>query len=164
MECKEIYDPVGSFKIDSNGHVHVKAMILLPLELKDGNYQNLVVNKTNPINISNYGYNGFLIVIECVGKPNSLKKEAASDLLVLDFTIKKDEGLDFTNGKKIRLLVLHNNDYVVDPVDPGLVPCMKTYMRMAEYDPESNFDNHPNLPCVVPYGPLKSGESILPGS
>lgn len=165
MECKRIYDPIGSFYTDNNGNTHVQAMVLLPLELRDGNYHRLVVNKTNPINISDYGYNGFLIVIECVGKPDSLKNEAASDLVALDFTIKKEEGLDFTKGKKIKLFVLHNNEFLAKPEDyPELVPCMKTLMRMDGYDPESNFDDHPSLPCVIPFGPLKTGESILPGS
>nr|WP_299344198.1 hypothetical protein [Allomuricauda sp.] len=164
MECKRVYDPVGSFIVDSKGNVHVNAILLLPLDLSNGRYQKLVVNKSKPINISDeYGHYGFLFIIECLGKPDSLKEEAVSDFLELDFTVKKEEIPNFPNGRFIRLIVIHNNEYMADPDnDHELVPCAKAYMKKVGFDPESSFDKHPDLPCVIPYGPQKSGESILP--
>lgn len=167
MECKRVYDPVGSFVVDYNGNAHVKAILLLPLELRDGRYHKIVVNKSNPINISDNdnGYYGFLIVIECVGKQDSLRDKAVSDFLELDFTVKNEEIPDFPKGRFIRLIILHDNEYMANPDnDTKLVPCAKTYMKKVGYDPDSNFDNQPDIPCLTPYGPKKSGDSILPGA
>ena len=165
MECKKVYDPVGSFVVDGNGNVHVKAMLLLPLDVKNGRYQKLVVKKSNPINISADGYYGFLIVIECEGKPDSLRDETVSDFLSLDFTVKSEEIPDFPKGRFIRLVILHDNEFMANPDnDSNLVPCATSYMKEVGYDPEANFDNQPDIPCLTPYGPKTSGDSILPGA
>lgn len=165
MECKRVYDPVGTFYVDNNGNVHVKAVLLLPLEFSDGRYKKIIVNKSHPINVSSDEHCGILIVIECVGKPYSLREEAVSDYVELEFTVKEEELPKFPKGRFLRLIVLHNNEYLANPdYDTDLVPCVKTYMKQVGYDPESSFDNRPDIPCVVPYGPKTSGESILPDS
>ncbi|MEO0571711.1 MAG: hypothetical protein AAF039_08400 [Bacteroidota bacterium] len=164
MDCKRVYDPVGYFSTDGNGNAFVKAMVLLPHLEINGRYQKLTVNKSEAFNISNQGYYGFLIVIECVGQPGSLKEEAISDFLELEFTIKNEEIPDFPNGKLLRLIVVHSNEFMADPEnDYELIPCAKKYMEKVGFDLESKFDEQPDLPCIVPYGPKKLGESILPG-
>ncbi|HDZ03417.1 hypothetical protein LCGC14_0785700 [marine sediment metagenome] len=161
MRCKKVYDVVGDFVVYPQGYAIVKAAILLPYITENGKQKSLSPEICNQIVMSSGGFNAILLVMKCGRNNSSLRNEEVKHYFPFELTIKK-EALDFTNGKKLRVMVVHDNKWCEDP-DPDIIECTKNFVKQAMYLEGWNFDSRKCGDWIIFHGPKRSGGSVLVG-
>ncbi|MFS4467128.1 hypothetical protein [Maribacter sp. 2210JD10-5] len=159
MKCKKVYDVIGHLNVNTKGYATVKGAILLPYATKDEKQERVSPQICNQINISSNGFNAYLLIIKCRKYSSSLRNEWVQDYFPFELTIKKEE-LDFKKGRKLRLIVIHDDKLCENP-DSGIVECTRNYVAKAGYLEGWEFDDRKCDGWVVYHGPKRSGESVM---
>ena len=158
--CKKVYDPIGSFSLDASGNAHFRGVILMPLSENSGAFNTYEVSISEPIIVSNDGYNGVLLILNVRETDDSLKEQPADHYVDFGFTV-KSEAIDFGLGQKFRIMVLHQNQVVANPDHPQHPKqCFKVFLKQVGYDPSRSFDVDAPVICHI-HGPGKTGESVF---